>query len=501
MTIADRGAASGHVSARFGLDRRRAAIIAAVAIGVLSIPAVAVYPGAAWRGLLFCLVSGGLVPLVVVIGHSPFRILIGVFLALGFWAKFVAHFVVGAQLVEPIGAFPGTPAAWDAALGFATAGLAGVWLALVGTSRLRSGDAAAPPPGAGRRVASGHLGIPLLAVSGVLALAVFVWNHHFSILRIGFVPTLELPPYGYAAVAFTVSWGILLWSLALAWWLVEQGRLPPKALAHIATLEGAAAALSMGSRGQMLLHVIAAGLALWHGLHRRGWRIGRREWIEIGAVLVPLFAATLVLVSIDRALAYVGARPLVTAGRTSTRELTAQEVALSVPIELRRLFVLRWVGLDGVLATVASPEPLGAPLLRRALVESPSTGVDAIFQRMARSSYPRSTRFVFMTIPGPVAFAAFGGNWLACVCLMAALVVAGTLLEHLAGRMTANPAVAAVAGVALAYLLVQLNFPRTLLFFAIELVLAAFGLAIVGRLLHVAPFGAGPPPSRRGEDR
>lgn len=91
------------------VDRRRAALAAAGAIAALSVPAVVAYPGTAWRGLLFCAVSGGLAPLALALGQSPFRMLIGVFLALGFWAKFVVHFAIGEELVEPLGVFPAHP--------------------------------------------------------------------------------------------------------------------------------------------------------------------------------------------------------------------------------------------------------------------------------------------------------------------------------------------------------------------------------------------------------
>ena len=348
-----------------------------------------------------------------------------------------------------------------------------------------------------------------------------------------------------------MSWGILLWVLALAWWLVEQGRLPPKALMHVAAIEGAAAALSMGSRAQMLLHVVAAGLALWHGLRWRGWRIPVRGWIEIAAVSIPLFAGTLLLVQLDRSVAFaraLRAAPPTTAsahaagrgaagaagpardgatsageqaGGTASESLLADEPAAGrtvpgrpvrvrppgavgygvaikyLPLHLRRLVIVRWVGLDGVLAITSRERRLGLPLLGRALVESPATGVDALFQRAAgaRAIYPRSSKVVFMTIPGPVAFAAFSGSQAWCFAILAFLVTGGALLEYLAARLTANPAVGAVAGVALAYLVVQLNFPRTLLVFAIELMGAVLAIAAIGWFLRrpVAAAPARPP--------
>lgn len=514
------------------VERRHAAVAAALAIALLSIPALVVYPGAAWRGILFCVVAGGLVPLALAIGHSPYRLLIAAFLALGFWAKFVAHFAVGAQFVEPLGAFADTPEAWDKAIGLATAGLAGVWAGLLVLWRLGPAARDGSPPAAAAGSGRTRLAFTVLSVSALAAAALFVFNYWFAILRIGFVPEIALPSSLYMPIAFAVSWGILLWVLALTWWLVERGRLPAKALMHVAAIEGAAAALSMGSRAQMLLHVVAAGMALWHGLRWRGWRVPGRGWIEIAAVFLPLFAGTLLLVQLDRSVAFVRAlradptatatarprapapatpaTPTGPAGPAATPRPEDREadgarppnrpnralrppgpvgygLALKyVPLHLRRLVIVRWVGLDGVLAISSRERRLGLPLFRQALVESPAMGIDALFQRAAgaRAVYPRSTRVVFMTIPGPVAFAAFSGSRSWCFAILLVLVVAGALLEYLAARLTANPAVGAVAGVALAYLVVQLNFPRTLLVFVIELVAAVVAIAVAGRFLR-----------------
>ena len=479
---------------------RQLAVVSAVLIALLSIPALAYYPGSLWLAVLFCVVSGGLVPLVIVIGRSPFRQVIGIFLALGFWAKFVAHFAIGARLVEPLGRFPFTPAAWDTALLFATAGLAGVWAALLATSRLgpvaprvsaAPGALAAPeaPASPAARAPSRRIAGPadrrmlmLLAVSAAVALIVFALNYRFAILRIGFVPFVTLPRAIYMPIAFAVTWGVLLWALGLAWWLIERGLLPPKAIMHIAAFEGSAAALSIGSRGQMLLHLIAGALALWHGWRWHGWRLSRRDWIEMTAVLVPLFVATLLLVSVARAVDFSKALTASVPVTKYVPQTPRQAVVTSVPTQLRQLVVLRWVGLDGVLATAGARQYLGLPLLQRALVESPAAGVDALFQRMSGAGriYARSDKVVFLTIPGPVAFASFGGSPLWSFFILLGLIGCGTLLEYGAGRVTGNPAIAAVIGVALAYLLVQLNFPRTLLVFVIEAVIAVLILAVIG---------------------
>lgn len=486
-----------------------AATGASLLVVATSIPAIAQYPGSALQASLFCLASGGLLPLVLLIGHSPFRILTGAFLWLGFWAKFVAHFALGTPFNEPIGLFSGSAEAWDRALLMATSGLAGVAVALVLAHRLRPTEPT-PPKEAPADLLS-RFGVVLVAVSLVPALAFFGFNYSFAILRVGFVPKLALHPYLYVIVAFAVSWGILLWLLGLTWWLIERQRLTPASLVYIAAAEGALAALSMGSRVQMLLHVCAGLFALWQGWVWRRWRIPFSGWLRMAAVVAPLFVGALLLVSFDRAVAFAEAAVIAQtepslrspAGETvkpeiveaspqtdarlppppADNELRQAIVASnirSIPHEIGSLFLMRWLGLDGVLATVETDSVLGMALLRDAVLEQPAAGVDAIFQRMSHAVYTRLDKFIFMTIPGPVALAAFSGSALVCFLALTGMVLIGTLIEHLGLRLTANPAVAAVAGVALAYLLVQMNFPRTLFFFAIELVLAFLAMAAIG---------------------
>ncbi|GGE39771.1 hypothetical protein GCM10007276_16380 [Agaricicola taiwanensis] len=489
------------VASQPALLRRLLAASAATAVVVGSVPAILSYPGGTWQAVLFCLISGGLLPLATLNLHSPFRVLTALFLALGFWAKFVAHFAVGAAFIEPIGNFAGTPAAWDQALTIASAGLAGVVAALVCMPRL---EPRPQPAGGGSADLLVRFGVAILVISSVLALAVFAFNYGYAILRIGFVPKLSLHPFLYVPVAFAVSWGILLWLLGLTWWLIERGRLPPSALVYIAAAEGALATLSMGSRVQMILHVLAGLFALGCGMRWRGWRISITGLLKLAVIVAPLFIGTLLLVSVDRAISFaeaIATVPAETAGQTTApgnaapsrdaapidaekkREMAVASSLRTIPHEISRLFVMRWVGLDGVLATVADDE-LGMPLLRRAALEQPAVGVDAIYQKMSGSPYARLDKFVFMTIPGPVAVAAFSGSAVLCFLFMAAAVMAGTLIEGLAGRLTANPAIAAVAGVAMAYLLVQLNFPRTLFFFVIELLLAVFAVSLFARVMR-----------------
>ncbi|MND79275.1 hypothetical protein D3C80_710080 [compost metagenome] len=154
-------------------------------------------------------------------------------------------------------------------------------------------------------------------------------------------------------------------------------------------------------------------------------------------------------------------------------------------MELSKLVVDRWVGLEGVLAVV-SHEDTGWPLFVRSLAERPESGTQAIYQRMSDAQYQTFENFTFMTIPGPIAILLYSGNLALLAGGLALLFLVGTLAERLASQLVGNIFTQATIGVALAYLVVQTNFPRVQFFFLIELVGFIAGLYLA-RILVTAP--------------
>ena len=73
---------------------------------------------------LFMFVASGtlLLGCAAVLHPSFFVVVLASFLTLGFLLKVVAHLTFGAQLIEPVGDFSGSPAQWDMALRFVAAG-------------------------------------------------------------------------------------------------------------------------------------------------------------------------------------------------------------------------------------------------------------------------------------------------------------------------------------------------------------------------------------------
>lgn len=150
--------------------------------------------------------------------------------------------------------------------------------------------------------------------------------------------------------------------------------------------------------------------------------------------------------------------------------------------ELSKLVVDRWVGIEGVLAVVSYPEK-GWPLFVRSLSERPESGTQAIYQRMSNAQYAAYENFTFMTIPGPIAILLYSDSFAILAAGLVLLFVAGTLMERLAKQLVGNIFTQATIGVALAYLVVQTNFPRVQFFFLIEIFGFIAGLYVARLLL------------------
>jgi hypothetical protein len=103
---------------------------------------------------------------------------------------------------------------------------------------------------------------------------------------------------------------------------------------------------------------------------------------------------------------------------------------------------------------------------------------------MADAKYERFENFTFMTIPGPIAVLFYSGDHRILFAGISLLFLLGYSIELAARKCLNNVMTSATVGVALAYLVVQINFPRAFWFFVIELVAFLLGLVILKRLLR-----------------
>jgi hypothetical protein len=495
-----------------------AGLVGTICYGIL----LPFYPGNGLVLLAF-VVSATLVGgCAALIRPSCFVVVAALFVTLGFTVKLVAHLTFGASLIEPVGRFAGTATQWDVALGYATAGHLGFAVAIVVAGRFPSRY-----PLLTHDVIPNRTQFRLLAASLVgllvIATAVYTANQKYNILRIGYPSRIDLSVNAYLAASFVISWGALLGGLALTQWLVESGRLPSWSILVVAMFLGVAASVTMGSRIQYLLYVLAACAVL---VARRDL-IGSRRGVvvSLGAAAV-LFVMSLAIVSLQRDAVFndgdvqaptsapsslggpstAGSTSTVanisTVGSPSPRSPSAgQGPAISRLVdvsqddqryarmlnEIRSLVVMRWVGLEGVMTTAGNRNGLDRDTLVFALTEDPATGTDGLYQRLSHSTYTESRGFTFLTLPGIIGVGSLSGSLSIIFAFVLMMILGLHTLEVLAAKLTGNVAVGAVCGVSLAYLTAQMGFPWTLLVFVVELAVAVAVLAVYwATLRHLA---------------
>lgn len=508
------------------LGNRYLHVSALLLVAVATLAAAVDYPASLAPLLLNGFLAGLLVRSLLSNRTSFFSFFLLAFLILGCWAKLVLHFILGTQFIEPIGAFDNSSKAWDSAMLALNIAFATLLTCQAVASRLQ-------PPAVIHIERPRGLLKPSMWLAILLTALLLAANFKFAILKVGTEPALKLHSYVYVLVSFMIAWGNLILLATLGYWLVQARQMKLETLFYILILEGAVTAVSMGSRAQMILHVAAPfAVYLVHG-RDLVTALRFVQWVKILLVTAVLFVTSLLLVSADRLQSFAQARPVVASmaigeqavsdvklapARPSTSLLiapadSAQAVAGAlapalpqlqlianpvsaapvyakpVPVtvapleetaevkrarwkgmlmELSKLVVDRWVGLEGILAVV-SHENTGWPLFLRSLAERPEAGTQAIYQRMSNAQYQAFENFTFMTIPGPLAILLYSDNLAVLAAGLTLLFAAGILAERLASQLVGNVFTRATIGVALAYLVVQTNFPRVQMFFLIEL--------------------------------
>jgi hypothetical protein len=405
------------------------------------------------------------------------------FLSLGFSVKLVSFLLFGVDFIEPIGDFNYSSQAWDHTLLISASGLAAV-AAAGALCKLFDTQKEPSHLDLGRSPLFAKVAWPLFLLAIVVTISVFVVNYQYSILKVGVVPLAYFGMLPNVSIAFTVSWGAVIGLGGLTFWMIIAGQLPVVALFYVAAVEGAIASVSMLSRVQMIVHVAAAFGAYWTCASRLGWRLSKMSWVLIVVTIALLFVASIAIVSVGRVSAFADAAPAFQSTRKSARADASRGLALlkadaprglallkRVFDEINTLFIGRWIGLEGAMV-VSSVSGLDWNLLSAGLLERGDDGVDSIYQRMADAKYPRYSNYIFQTLPGPVAILFYSGSYIIVAAGMGFIFVVCYTLESLAEWVSRNPAVSSVVGVALAYLFVQMNYPRTFLIFIVETVAA-----------------------------
>ena len=427
--------------------------------------------------------------------YSPFMVSLVLFFALGFWVKFVFHVITDLPWVEPIGDFSRSQDEWATVLYAASAVMFGT----------------AAPALLTRKYSVSRI---VLARYGVLApwlwtmtlaggLALFVANYHFEFLRVGIDTSTILPFPGNAVLSFLLTYGIGLAIACIGYWSWCAGRLPMPLLIAIGIIVGALSSWSTLSRLQIFLH---------SGAFVPGWalcsknpdaRLPLGTGLLLSAFFALCFAVSVSAVSWERFVLHdvpQDSAAEVTPDKPSevpstmaqaeerSREERARDHGVTPQAvsemagQFSLLFVDRWVGLEGLMATAAY-RGKGLSLLARAINERPSVGNDGIYQQVSRASHKKVAGRTFLTLAGGAAVLYYSGSIMFVFVGIMLLCFAGLMLERFALWTTASPFAMAVVAMAASNSIAQLNQPYSLFVLWIELVVACGAVYILRRVL------------------
>lgn len=435
------------------------------------------YPGSVTVFAIFNIAYLALIGLIVPRPRSYAYTFFAAFLSLGFWMKTVVLTIWAAGFAEPVGAFKGGPEEWDDGLALASWGAAGVVSARFAHILLRKRAAAqvdkvraySSPPWFQRWRGQIWLGTIILIVGTNVA------NLHFGFFQVGVNPRLILPAHLNVVVAWLVNIGFALWLATLLLW---DSRIDERSLARnlrVPILEAFLSSVSTMSRQVFLLHLVPYVLAIAENWRELRTSMNRSILLVLGWGFAILVVISLLAVFLLRLIHHDELARYVVPEDTLVRHYTRTLVG-----DLPKLFVHRWVGLEGVLAVGAAPGR-GPDLLLAALLENPKRGGDSLYQRVARTHYLSDDpqKYTYLSNAGITAIFAFSGTAIVVLLGMAFVTAVLILTEHVAQRLTGNPFLLAVGGAGLANVLAQTTFPYLTLIYVLQLWVAVAFIAVL----------------------
>ncbi len=377
--------------------------VLALFIATLTAAGLVRYPGKGYIYLVFTAISTAFLYFGFRKRAIFFDTFIGGFLWLGFWLKLTVTVVfANGQFRHPVGAFDGSPEAYDKALIVATTGMLG----FLAASLVREKFIFNYPNEIDRTSFRGwftlykHNRAIVLWGFVTLVMVVAVTNAYFGIYQRGAVPSTVLP-YGLNGIyKWLLLFGLATFSSVILYCEFIQQRKAIYTATFVSLLETFLSNVSLLSRGMIL----NAG-ALLYGIYRcwsfLSLKINMRYVLITIVTFGALFVISVILVNLLRLLIYSDPSPY---GHLA-KEAWSSTMAL---------FVGRWVGIEGVMA-VSSYSDLGMGLWGDAWSERFSYDSLSFYDStIIESPYVNSdlSRTHFVSLPGVVAFSFYSGSFL-----------------------------------------------------------------------------------------
>lgn len=452
------------------------------AVSILALLVLSRYPGQGYVYVLFTVVAN----LLLYFGFRKnaifFDTFIGIFFWLGFWVKLtirVAFF--GGLFSEPVGNFSGSGDAFDRALLVSSCGMSGLLVA----SFLREKLSCNYPLKTEGIALQGLFGVYrnhrkiVLAGFVVLFFIIAATNAYFGIYQRGSITRTTLP-FGLNGVyKWLLLFGLASFAALILRFEFEINRKTSFLAMFISLLESFVTNLSLLSRG-MILNAGSLIYGVFTSRKIHSIKSSRQFFAVTLLVLALLSAGSLFLSNYlrlynevksssqlsgkqDMPLQMAGTQKTVTPSpekESVTTHLSAIQSATAQPMALHRLidqtltvngvpllssiinmtlklFVDRWVGMEGVMA-VSSYPGLGWDLWKRAWKETYNENETSFYDNTFITSpyiIVDKMKFHFISLPGVVAFFFYTGSFLFLFSGMFVLGVIAAIIEYFVFRL------------------------------------------------------------------
>lgn len=388
------------------------------------------YRGNAFVYLLFTFLSTAVLYFGFGRGAIFFDSFIGVLLWIGFWLKFSVQtgFFQGRFNIS-VGAFNASPEALDKVLLVVCCGLVAILLARFVRQRFFFSYPEKLPEISFTGLYSVYrqFRAPILLAFILIVSGVCISNAWFGIYQRGLVERVKLP-FGLNGVyAWLLMFGMASVSAIILRFEFEMNRDRYWVAILISLGEVALSNVSLWSRGMIL-----NGSALMYGVvalfRRRELRLRTGLASFVMVAFATFFIVSVVSVNYLRANTFYS---------TYTEAERAELRNTLVKGQTSTLFLDRWVGIEGVMSVVGSPN-LGWSMFQEALSERFDKTVNSFYDRkFIVSSYDntRGDGTHFVSLPGYIAFLFYPGSYLFLFFSVFAFSAVAVMLEYIVYRL------------------------------------------------------------------
>jgi len=396
-----------------------------LAVTVLTLICSFKYPGSVSIYILFSVVFNTLLLMGFRKNRIFFDTFIGIFLWLGFWAKFTARAILyNSTFHDPVGYFNHSPQAYDKALFIST--VASLALILASLAReyffFKYNESPSEQPSSHENNLHNNKSHFVFFLFLFFAISISTSNIILGIYQKGCPPKTILPFGLNGAYSWLLLFGLTSFAAVLLNKEIREKKLP-YFMVILAFAENFFSNVSMLSRG-MILNSSALILGIYFTYLKMKFPLPLKFKFFIISSFVFLFACSVFTVNIIRIYRFnIGEdyRSIQQVVTTSQQQLTSV------------LFIDRWVGIEGLMAISSYPHQ-SFKLLKLALAENfANTGTSFYDKEIAKQQFSPKALITnhFITLPGVIGFLYYPGSFLFLIFGMIFIGLLGACFDFL----------------------------------------------------------------------